>query len=144
MAVNLDKYSVFKEICRKICLNFPENAAWQWDGQREMALVTLEKQDAELVFFPLVKEFKQHWKFSSPAEAETLVARLISSEYGMMPGQSFFISCPIDDLVLFVAWWPWGKAERVSMRVGLFPLQPEKADNRMTATCLKQWLDFRA
>jgi hypothetical protein len=144
MTVDHENFDSFKDICWRICLNIPESASWQWDHQRDMALITLEKQDAELVFLPLVKEFKEHWNFMSPAEAETLTSRLISSEYGLMPGQSFFISRPIDDWVLFVAWWPWGKAERVSMRVGLFALVPEKAGDGRTRTWLKQWLQVPA
>jgi hypothetical protein len=140
MPVDMDKLAPFKEICRKICLNIPHNASWQWDHKRVMALVTLEQQDADLVFFPLVKEFELHRKFTSPETTETPISRLISSEYGILPGQSFFISLPINDLVLFVAWWPRGKTGRISMRVGLFPLSAEKIDHAAMLNCLKNWL----
>ncbi|KJS31596.1 MAG: hypothetical protein VR64_10660 [Desulfatitalea sp. BRH_c12] len=139
---NSEKFAPFKGICGKICLNMPDNACWEWDHTRRVALITLEKQDAELVFYPLIKEFEDHRKFSSPSETESPIARTITSEFGLMPGQSFFLSNPIENIVLFVAWWPWGTAERVSIRVGLFRLKPETAPDCTESTCLKQWLNF--
>ena len=105
-----------------------------------MALMTLNLQDAELVFFPLFQEFREHWNFSSPIQPETLVSKLLNAEYGLMPGQFFFTSRPIRDLVLFVAWWPWGNADKVSMRVGLFSLATDNTDPSLARSCLALWL----
>ncbi|MCP4746867.1 MAG: hypothetical protein GY874_12125 [Desulfobacteraceae bacterium] len=132
----------FKEICRKICLNIPENYKWTWDGARAAALMTLSREDSDLVFFPLFKEFKDHWDFISHIQAETIIARLIKSEYGMMPGQSFFTSQPICGLVLFVAWWPWGNADKVSMRIGLFSIEQDmEFSPDHSHYLLNQWID---
>lgn len=140
---NSEALACFAEICRKICLNIPPCYSWEWDARRNMALITMRQQDAELVFFPLFQEFRDHWNFSSPVQPETLVAKLLNAEYGLMPGQFFFTSRPICDLVLFVAWWPWGNADKVSMRVGLFSLTTSKTDPSLAMTCLTRWLRIR-
>ena len=87
MPFDLKKLAPFAEICRNICLNIPNEYQWQWDHRRNLALITLAQEDAELVFFPLFREFKEHWNFSSPVQAETLITRLLNAEYGLMPGQ---------------------------------------------------------
>ncbi len=138
--VDLNELACFAEICEKICLNIPDSYSWEWDARRNMALMTLSLQDAELVFFPLFHEFKEHWNFSSPIQPEALIAKLLNAEYGLMPGQFFFTSRPIDDLVLFVAWWPWGGSDKVSMRVGLYSLVTNKPDPDLALTCLARWL----
>ena len=140
MPFDLKKLAPFAEICRNICLNIPNEYQWQWDHRRNLALITLAQEDAELVFFPLFREFKEHWNFSSPVQAETLITRLLNAEYGLMPGQFFFTSRPINQLVLFVAWWPWGNADKVSMRVGLFSLLQDKSEPSLSQTCLGRWL----
>jgi hypothetical protein len=142
--MDIETISPFREICRKICLNIPETCTWRWDHQRELALITLDKQDADLVFFPLFKEFKDQWSFSPATQAESLIARLLNSEYGLMPGQTFFTSRPINDLVLFVAWWPWGKNDKISMRIGFFPLQPNALPSGFSFSCLNRWLRINA
>jgi hypothetical protein len=129
----------FKEICRKICLNIPDSYRWHWDQQRNMAIIVLDEEDAEMVFYPLFKEFRNHWNFSSINEASEEVNNYIHTEYGLMPGQVFFTSYPVNNAVLGVAWWPWGDDDKVSMRVGLIPVSIDLPDN-FAYQCLSQWL----
>lgn len=145
MNISINNLTVFAEMCRKICLNIPETYSWQWDEKREMAIIILDKKDAEIVFFPLFKEFKHHWDFSSDSDQQEAVAAMeINSKLGLMPGQAFFSSLPVCDLVLFVAWWPWGKAEKVSMRVGLIPAGNEHLKSDVVYQCLSRWLKFES
>ena len=138
--IDMKRYAPFQEICRKICLNIPDSYRWQWDQRRNLALITMDKQDAELVYFPLFKEFKDHWNFSNGCNAEMIIAKLINAQFGLLPGQTFFASCPIEDLFLFVAWWPWGDTSKVSMRVGLFPTKNDDLNPDFAYHCLSRWL----
>jgi hypothetical protein len=58
-----------------------------------------------------------------------------------MPGQVFFTSHRVNDTVLGVAWWPWGNADKVSMRVGLIPVKIDLPSG-FAFQCLSQWLDI--
>jgi hypothetical protein len=139
MEINISQLEPFKEICRKICLNMPPTYRWRWDQKRKMAVVVLEEEDAEMVFYPLFKEFRNHWNFSSINEAAEAVNAYIHSEYGLMPGQVFFTSHMVCNLVLGVAWWPWGNNDKVSMRVGLIPVNSRLSDE-IAYQCLSRWL----
>jgi hypothetical protein len=131
----------FQEICRKICLNIPDTYQWEWDKQRNMAVIILDEEVAEIVFYPLFKEFCNHWNFTSIDEASEEVNAYIHSEYGLMPGQVFFTSHMVDNAVLGVAWWPWGNNEKVSMRVGLIPVNTHWPEN-FEFQCLQDWLNI--
>lgn len=141
MELTVDSLDRFKEICRKICLNIPDGYRWNWDRKRSMAVVVLDEEDAEMVFYPLFKEFCSHWNYSSIAESSEAVNEYIHSEYGLMPGQVFFTSHRVHDTVLGVAWWPWGDADKVSMRVGLIPVKIDLTSD-FVFQCLSQWLDI--
>lgn len=131
----------FREICRKICLNIPNTYQWEWDQQRKMAVIILDEEIAEIVFYPLFKEFCHHWNFTSISEATEEVNDYIHSEYGLMPGQVFFTSHTVNNTVLGVAWWPWGNDDKVSMRVGLIPVNTHWPED-FAFQCLNQWLDI--
>jgi hypothetical protein len=141
MELNVDSLDRFKEICLKICLNIPNTYRWQWDQKRNMAVIVLNEEDAEMVFYPLFKEFRNHWNFSSIKKASEAVNNYIHAEYGLMPGQAFFTSYPVNNTVLGVAWWPWGDADKISMRVGLIPVDIELTRD-FVFQCLSQWLDI--
>lgn len=142
MTDDMEALIPFQEICRKICLNIPESCLWQWDDQRSMAAVILDEEDAEMVFFPLLKEFKHQKKFSSTVDEDLPISDLIDSEFGLMPGQTIFTSHIISEYVLCVAWWPWGSDDKVSMRVGLIPVNKNKPADNMAYKCLNCWLDI--
>jgi hypothetical protein len=69
MKISLSDLKPFSKICAKICLNIPDTYHWKWDQKRRMAVIVLDEEDAEMVFYPLFKEFRNHWNFSSIDEA---------------------------------------------------------------------------
>ena len=144
MTIDLDTLAPFHKICTKICLNIPANYSWTWDETRNMAAIVLDEEDAELVFYPLFKEFQNHWNFSSISEADQAVNTFVHAEFGLLPGQALFTSHMLHDLVLGVAWWPWGRwcrEDKVSMRVGLIPVDIEVPDG-FVYQCLSRWLEI--
>ena len=142
MKIQLSTLLPFQEICRRICLNIPAHYAWQWDEKRAMAVLVMASDDAELVFYPLFKEFNHHWNFSSAPPDTQGVTRWVNDQFGLMPGQVVFTSYPLSDLVLCVAWWPWGEDQKVSMRIGLIPINNFKLKSSAAQKCLYRWLKF--
>lgn len=142
MRIKLSELEPFREICRKICLNIPPACHWQWDAKRNMAVMVLEGEDAELVFFPLFKEFRHHWNFTSSPPDNESVCQWVNGQFGLMPGQVLFTSYPLCSLVLCVAWWPWGEDQKVSMRVGLLPAYRAKLREGVAFQCLSRWLSI--
>jgi hypothetical protein len=70
------------------------------------------------------------------------VNNYVHSEFGMMPGQAFFTSHMVSNLVLGVAWWPWGRDDKVSMRVGLIPVKVKLSED-FARQCLSRWLPLK-
>jgi len=132
----------FKEICRKICLNIPSSYRWQWDAQRDMAVIALSVDDAESAFFPLFKEFVHNWDFISHVHAEPAVAEIVNAKLGLRPGQTAFSSQIIDNLVLFSAWWPWGENSKVSMGIGIVSVNHMRLPSDVAFQCLSRWLNI--
>ena len=143
MKINLSDLKPLAKICRRICLNIPDVYRWQWDDKRNMAVIVLEEEDAEMVFYPLFKEFRNHWSFTSIDEAAEAVNAYVHSAFGMMPGQALFTSHTVSNLVLGVAWWPWGSEDKVSMRVGLIPVKL-RVSGDFAFQCLSRWLPFNS
>lgn len=139
MRITLEDLSPLEKICYKICLNIPATYKWKWDQKRNMAVVVLDEEDAEMVFYPLFKEFRHHWNFSSTNNAQKAVTEYVNSEFGLMPGQAFFTSHMVCNLVMGVAWWPWGNDDKVSMRVCLIPVN-KKIGKDFAYQCLSRWL----
>jgi hypothetical protein len=144
MSPKPDELEPFKEICRKICLNIPADSHWQWDDQRNMAMMVLDGDAAELVFLPLIKEFRHHLDFSAVSQDSPSACRSINAQFGFMPGQVLFTSYPLCGLILCVAWWPWGQEQKVSMRIGLLPDGRIAMPNEIAQQCLTRWLRIAA
>ncbi|MBT8339039.1 MAG: hypothetical protein HKP58_08890 [Desulfatitalea sp.] len=140
MEIKLSDLAPFQEICKRICLNIPSVYIWQWDDKRDMAVMVLEEEDAEMVFYPLFKEFNQHWNFTSAPSDSSGITRWVDANFGLMPGQVMFTSYPLCNLVLCVAWWPWGGDRKVSMRIGLIPVNKAKLRKGTARQCLGRWL----
>ena len=117
-----------------------QSYSWEWDEKRNMAVVILEGEDAELVFFPLFKEFCHHWNFTSAPPENDSIIEWVNGQFGLMPGQVLFTSYPLLNLVLCVAWWPWGEDQKVSMRVGLIPMNKARLREGVAYQCLRRWL----
>lgn len=143
MQIKLAQLVPFQEICRKICINIPDLYTWEWDEKRSMAVVVLQGEDAEMVFYPLFKEFRHHWNFTSKPPSTDGIQQYVDDQFGLMPGQVVFTSYPLCNLVLCVAWWPWGEDEKVSMRVGLIPVNNCRLRSGIAYECLRRWVKVK-
>jgi len=130
----------FETVCQKISLNLPQQIPWRWDREFNLALVVIEKKDAITVELPLALEFSHKWDFSSIDEAEKSISDYFQAGFGVVPGQKLFTMDPIDGMVLYAAWWPWGDDERISLRVGLLSVDDEKVSNARVKYLICKWL----
>ena len=135
-------YSQFSDICTKISLNLPKASAWRWDDSFKTALVAFEKTDADLVLFPLIKEFDQQWDFSSLQDATGPFFEYFQSAFGMIPGQRVFTTQCEGSATLFAVWWPWGDDINISLRVGLFTETDLGSDPVPKQILLSRWLNL--
>ncbi|BBO80016.1 hypothetical protein [Desulfosarcina ovata] len=130
----------FKTISRRVSLNIPQNCPWRWDKEFNLALTVIDSKDEIMVELPLALEFANKWDFSTIYEAEAPLRDFFQAGFGIIPGQKVFTTDPIDGIVLYVAWWPWGDEERISLRLGLMSISGNKLDHTEMKKRVCHWL----
>ena len=131
-----------KTICERISLNIPDEDKWRWDDHFKTALVTFEKKDMELIFFPIMQEFAKQWDFVSIDQAEGAFFKYFNDRFGLVPGQKIFTTEDDTGVILFATWWPWGDDLRFSLRVGLYANGQKGLDDKHIKFCLTKWFNL--
>ena len=130
----------FETTCQRISLNIPEDFPWRWDKEFNLALTVIERQNEIMVELPLTLEFDHKWDFSTINDAASPIRDYFQAGFGIVPGQKVFTMDPINGVVLYVAWWPWGDDERISLRLGLASVAGEKLANTEVKRLICRWL----
>ena len=129
----------FKTICDRISLNIPQEDKWRWDNHFKTALVTFEKKDMELIYFPIMQEFAKQWDFVSIEHADGSFFKYFNDQFGFVPGQKIFTTEDDSGVILFATWWPWGDDLRFSLRVGLYANGQNGLDDNRIKAYLADW-----
>jgi hypothetical protein len=130
-------------ICQRISLNIPGNCPWRWDKAFNLALTVIDRQDEIMVELPLTLEFSSKWDFATISDAEEPVRDFFQSGIGVVPGQKVFTTDPINGVILYVVWWPWGDDERISIRLGLTSISDEALDSTEAKELICHWLKLK-
>jgi hypothetical protein len=129
-------------VCRRISLNIPETCPWRWDKEFNLALTVIDRRDEIMVELPLTLEFSNKWDFNTITDAEKAIRDYFEAGFGIVPGQKVFTMDPINGVVLFVAWWPWGDDEQISLRLGLVSVSGEKLEGTDVKRLICRWLNL--
>ncbi|MFO7715771.1 hypothetical protein [Desulfosarcina sp.] len=129
-------------VCRRISLNIPETCPWRWDKEFNLALTVIDRRDEIMVELPLTLEFSNKWDFNTINDAEKAIRDYFEAGFGIVPGQKVFTMDPINGVVLFVAWWPWGDDEQISLRLGLVSVSGEKLEGADVKRLICRWLNL--
>lgn len=131
-----------ESVCHRINLNIPTNAPWRWDREFNLALTIIDRKDEIMVELPLTLEFSHKWDFTSIDDAETPIRDYFQAGFGIVPGQKLFTMDPVNGVVLYAAWWPWGDDERISLRLGLASVSGEPLEKDDGKTLICRWLNL--
>jgi hypothetical protein len=129
-------------ICQRIRLNVPSQCSWKWDREFDLALLVFDMEDADLLYFPLVKEFEKQWDFDTINDPSNSFCSYVNSAFGLVPGQKLFTTNVLDGITLFAAWWPWGDDTKVSLRIGLISTTDPEKGKELHKTHLKNWFSI--
>jgi hypothetical protein len=130
-------------ICQRISLNIPENCPWRWDEASNLALAVIDQRDEILVELPLTLEFSNKWDFTTIDNADAPIRDYFQAGFGVVPGQKIYATDPINGVMLYVAWWPWGDEERVSLRLGMVSITGEKMNTNEVRRLICHWLNLK-
>ncbi|PID40245.1 MAG: hypothetical protein CR984_04190 [Proteobacteria bacterium] len=131
-----------RTICQRISLNIPASCPWKWDREFNLALTVIDRQDEILVELPVTLEFTHKWDFTTINDADTPIRDFFQAGLGIVPGQKLFTMDPVNGVVLYAAWWPWGDDERISLRLGLVSVSGEKLTHADIKALICDWLNL--
>lgn len=93
---------------------------WSWDGRFECVASTFSYAHVEEARGLVEGLFPDHWTNLTVASAPPVVNEVATATGGVRSDQMLYSAPPVDDLVVYGMWWPWGDGgTNVSMRVGL-------------------------
>ena len=131
-----------RSVCQHISLNIPDTCPWCWDKEFNLALTVIDRQDEIMIELPLTLEFSRKWDFTTINDADPCIRDFFQTNFGVVPGQKVFTTDPVNDVILFAAWWPWGDDERISLRLGLVSAGDKKLVNTEIKNLLCDWLNL--
>ena len=89
----------------------------EWDDKYAAALLVVEPAHESAVSAMWTELFPSRWSHLDIDKAPERVRDVSGVWGGLMVGQRMFVLDPVDDPMLFAAWWPWGNGLRFSLRV---------------------------
>ncbi len=128
MNEEIEKESRSEQLCQEIVDSFSDSLTWKWDGRFETALAEFSAKDKDKVKKNLSKILKNDWDKLSITIAPSIIKQIAKYFGGVRLGQHIFSSdCKASDFV-FIAWWPWGNGETISLRIAIYDSLSAQSD----------------
>ena len=106
-----------ENVCRELASTFQGVLSWQWDSRFETILAEFAVDDKGSIRSILERYLSNIWDSSTIGQAPGSVQKITRHLGGLMSGQLLFASDPNLDTFMFCAWWPWGDAKTISIRL---------------------------
>lgn len=99
---------------------------WSWDP-RLLCITSSFTTEQEPQARTATQLALQHeWTSATIARAPQQLQEIIEGAGGIRQGQLALSTGPINGLLAYGLWWPWGDGETVSLRVGLADVDPSR------------------
>lgn len=99
---------------------------WSWDP-RLLCVTSSFTVEQEPAAHKATRMALQHeWTTATLARAPQQLRETVDRAGGIRQGQVALSTGPINGLLVYGLWWPWGDAETVSLRVGLADVDPNR------------------
>jgi hypothetical protein len=99
---------------------------WSWDPRllcvTSSFTVEQEPQARKATQISLQNE----WSSSTIARGPQQLRDVVERAGGIRQGQIVLSTGPVNGLLVYGLWWPWGDAETISLRVGLADVDPNR------------------
>jgi hypothetical protein len=93
---------------------------WSWDGRLNCVASTFSHAHVDEAHGLVEGVFPERWTDTTVANAPSVVNAMATATGGVRSDQMLYSAPPIDGLVLYGLWWPWGAGgTSISMRIGL-------------------------
>ena len=93
---------------------------WSWDGRLDCVASTFSHAHLEEARSLVEDVFPERWTDSTLMDASSVVSAVASATGGVRSDQLLYSAPPLNGIVLYGLWWPWGAGgTSISMRIGL-------------------------
>lgn len=92
---------------------------WSWDNRLTCAASSFNIELAGEARAAADLALRHEWTRRTLASAPPLVREIAEQSGGVRDDQYLLASDPVDRVIAFGLWWPWGDEQTISLRVGL-------------------------
>ena len=125
--------------CKELSKAFQGVLSWKWDSRFETVLAEFSVKKKEDIRAVLGRYLRTTWDGSSVGNAPDPVRAIDNRLGGLRPGQLLLTSDPSGEAFIFCAWWPWGDAKTISIRIAPSYQNLANAEKAEKTRLLKGW-----
>ena len=125
--------------CKELKDAFQGILSWKWDSRFETVLAEFSVKKKEDIRAVLDRYLRTTWDGSSVGNAPDSVRAVDNRLGGLRPGQLLFTSDPGGEAFIYCAWWPWGDAKTISIRIAPSYQNLANAEKAEKTSLLKGW-----
>lgn len=117
-----ENIQVHEATCKSIVAGIQDPCSWSWDDRFGAVLTQCDTEQSSHLHQLLREHFPPAWTPSNCTGAPSRIGEIAETLGGIQQGQELFLTDTNQhEMVLGVAWWPWGNGQCVSFRFFLWP-----------------------
>ncbi|HVJ89462.1 MAG TPA: hypothetical protein VM580_06630 [Labilithrix sp.] len=99
---------------------------WSWDPRLLCVTSSFTTEQEPAARTATQMALQNEWTTATLVRAPQLLREVVDRAGGIRQGQLALSTGPINGLLVYGLWWPWGDGETVSLRVGLADVDPNR------------------
>jgi hypothetical protein len=99
---------------------------WSWDPRLLCCTSSFTTEQEPAARTATVIALPNEWTTSTIVRAPQQLRDVVERAGGVRQGQLVLSNGPLNGLLIYGLWWPWGDGETVSLRVGLADVDPNR------------------
>jgi hypothetical protein len=99
---------------------------WSWDPRLMCCTSSFTTEQEPQARKATGIALQHEWTTATLARGPQQLREVVDRSGGLRHGQLALSTGPVNGLLLFGLWWPWGDGETVSLRVGLADVDPNR------------------
>lgn len=99
---------------------------WSWDPRLLACTSSFTTEQEPSAKKAVAMALQNEWTPSTIARAPAPLRDVVERCGGVRSGQLVLSTGPVNGLLTYGLWWPWGDGETVSLRIGLADVDPNR------------------
>lgn len=99
---------------------------WSWDPRLLCVTSSFTTEQEPAAKKATQLSLQNEWSSATIARGPQQLRDVVERAGGIRQGQIVLSTGPVNGLLVYGLWWPWGDAETISLRVGLADVDPNR------------------